>query len=122
MPTVQEELLRLVSELRKNCDEGVAASLAFPAIRELCQSIGQKAADMDVWRLAKEIGFKAFDLYREPRLQEEFLLRGVLGERINRLEATIRASGPQTYPERRQTATACEFRRRWSDQLPSPVS
>jgi hypothetical protein len=120
MPTVHEELLRLVSELRKNCEEGVAASLAFPAIRELCQAIGQKAATMDVWELAKEIGFKAVDLYREPRLQEEFLLRGVIGERINRLEATIRA-GPQMYQERRQAITECEFRRRWSDQIPSPV-
>ena len=121
MRTVQEELLRLVSELRKTSEEGVAASGAFPAIIDLCQSIAQKAAGMDVWGLSKEIGFKAFDLYREPRLQEESLLRGVLSERINRLEATIRAAGSQSYPERRQAATACEFRRRWSDQLPSPA-
>ena len=120
MPTVQEELLRLVSELRRYCDERVAASLASPAIRDLCRSIGERAANMEVWQLAKEIGFKACDLYREPRLQEEFLLRGVLGERINRLEAIIRV-GPQTYPERRKAATASEFRRRWSDDLLSAI-
>jgi len=76
---------------------------------------------MEVWRLAREIAFKASDLFSDVRRQEEFVLQRVLADRINRLEALIRV-GERTCVEKRKASTACEFRRRWSDELLLPAA
>lgn len=120
MQAQRQELLRLVSELRGRCEAPAATARPFDAIRALSRSIRERSPSLAVWRLAGEVEFKAADLFREPRLQEEFLLRSVLGDRINRLEATIRAGGP-AFVEKRKAAVPCEFQRRWSDGLLSPA-
>ncbi len=116
MPRETEELLRLVEDLRRNCDAPSGRPERLAAIQELSGSIAREAESGEVWRLSKEIEFKVQDLYRDARLQEEHVLRYTLQERLNRLEAILRA-GRRPALERRKVSMACEFKRRWTDHL-----
>jgi hypothetical protein len=116
VPRETEELLRLVEDLRRNCDAPSGRLERLVTIQELSGSIAREAESGEVWRLAKEIEFKVQDLYRDARLQEEHVLRHVLRDRLNRLEAIVRA-GRRPPVERRKISMACEFKRRWTDHL-----
>ena len=115
----QEELLDLVRRLREFCRQPASASEVYAEAAALLRAIEAKSSSGGIWGLAKEVESKAEHLYCRPHLLAEAVIHFMLHERINQLEAIIRAGG-----ERRSSTTAAHSsaapRRRWTDRPIAP--
>jgi len=116
----QEELVELVRKLRELCRQPAGATQAYAEAAALLQAIEAKSSNAGIWGLAKEVESKAEHLYRRPHLQAEAVIHFMLHERINRLEAIIRAGGERRSPPIAAHSSAVP-RRRWTDRAIAPA-
>jgi hypothetical protein len=91
--TQQEKLLQNTQELRALCARSLGTEGTFKEVCSLVGSIADLSASPAIAASALDVRFKAEDLFHRPHLLSEAILRLMLEDRLQRLDALIRASG-----------------------------
>jgi hypothetical protein len=88
----REEVLRLVEQLKLVCRLPSGEPQVFERSCALTQSIQDYSATPSVAALALQVRFKSEDVYHRPHLMPEGVLRQMLDDKLQLLEATVRAN------------------------------
>lgn len=111
----REDLLLSCQELRALCARAVEpGSSTFDHIRFVLRRISELSASPEIVDCALDVRFKADDLFNRAYLTSEAVLRVLLEDRVQRLDALVRVS-PDTPRDRRLPG---QHGRRTSDAHP----
>jgi hypothetical protein len=93
MRAPREDLLLACQELRALCARPVASGVAtFDEICPIVSRISDACASPEVAACALDVRFKAEDLFRRTHLTSESVLRFMLEDRVQRLDALVRVA------------------------------
>lgn len=90
MRAVGQELLESCSDLRRFCARRGRDWEAYDAISALTSRIALLADTPEIAAAAFEVRFKAEELFHRPHVMPESILRLILEDRLQKLEAHVR--------------------------------
>lgn len=90
--TPREDLIQSCSELRALCARPLESGAAtFDEVCVVVRRIGDLAASPEIGSIALDVRFKAEDLFTRTHHLSESILRFLLEDRLQRLDALVRA-------------------------------